>query len=61
MRAANGGMEWRGAQLNGCQYTFGMVHNVQYTGVLLKDLAREVGVEAGRPNGSWPKVVIHPA
>ena len=44
--AANGGMEWRGAQLNGCQYTFGMVHNVQYTGVLLKDLAREVGVKA---------------
>ena len=36
--AANGGMEWRGAQLNGCQYTFGMVHNVQYTGVKLSDL-----------------------
>ena len=48
--AANGGMEWRGAQLNGCQYTFGMVHNVQYTGVLLKDLAREVGV---KPEAKW--------
>ena len=24
--AANSGMEWRGAQLNGCQYTHGMVH-----------------------------------
>ena len=42
--AANGGMEWRGAQLNGCQYTFGMVHNVQYTGVRLLDICREVGV-----------------
>jgi len=48
--AANGGMEWRGAQLNGCQFTFGMVHNVQYTGVLLKDLAREVGV---KPEAKW--------
>ena len=48
--AANGGMEWRGAQLNGCQFTFGMVHNVQYTGVLLKDIAREVGVN---PNATW--------
>ena len=24
--AANSGMEWRGAQLNGCQFTHGMVH-----------------------------------
>ena len=45
--AANGGMEWRGAQLNGCQYTFGMVHNVQYTGVRLSDICREVGVNQG--------------
>ena len=30
--AANSGMEWRGAQLNGCQYTHGMIHNVMYTG-----------------------------
>ena len=29
--AANSGMEWRGAQLNGCQFTHGMVHNVMYT------------------------------
>src|SRR4051812_32213576 len=34
--AANSGMEWRGAQLNGCQYTHGMVHCVMYTGVPLK-------------------------
>ena len=43
--AANGGMEWRGAQLNGCQYTFGMVHNVQYTGVKLSDLLQETGLK----------------
>ncbi len=38
--AANGGMEWRGAQLNGCQYTHGMVHCVEYTGVPLEIFAR---------------------
>src|ERR1051325_7704037 len=27
--AANSGMEWRGAQLNGCQYTHRMAHCVQ--------------------------------
>ena len=48
--AANGGMEWRGAQLNGCQYTFGMVHNVQYTGVRLSDICQEVGV---KPSAKW--------
>ena len=42
--AANGGMEWRGSQLNGCQYTFGMIHNVQYTGVKLSDLLLETGL-----------------
>ena len=48
--AANGGMEWRGAQLNGCQYTFGMVHNVQYSGVRLSDICREIGV---KPTAKW--------
>lgn len=43
--AANGGMEWRGAQLNACQYTFGMIHNVQYSGVKLSDICREVGLK----------------
>jgi sulfane dehydrogenase subunit SoxC len=43
--AANGGMEWRGAQLNGCQFTHGMVHNVWYTGVRLKTLLDEAGVK----------------
>jgi sulfane dehydrogenase subunit SoxC len=48
--AANGGMEWRGAQLNGCQFTHGMVHNVWYTGIRLKTLLDEAGV---RTNGKW--------
>ncbi len=42
--AANGGMEWRGAQLNGCQYTHGMVHCVQWTGVPLKTVLNEAGL-----------------
>lgn len=48
--AANSGMEWRGAQLNGCQYTHGMVHCVMYTGVRLKHVLEEAGVKAA---GSW--------
>ncbi len=43
--AANGGMEWRGAQLNGCQFTHGMVHNVWYTGLPLKALLDEAGLK----------------
>ncbi len=48
--AANSGMEWRGAQLNGCQFTHGMIHCVQYTGVSLRTLLEEVGVKTG---GKW--------
>jgi len=48
--AANSGMEWRGAQLNGCQFTHGMIHNVMYTGVRLSDLLKEAGV---RTTGKW--------
>jgi sulfane dehydrogenase subunit SoxC len=48
--AANSGMEWRGAQLNGCQFTHGMIHNVMYTGVPLKLLLQEAGL---RPNAKW--------
>lgn len=48
--AANSGMEWRGAQLNGCQFTHGMIHNVMYTGVLLKDILAEAGVKT---TGKW--------
>ena len=48
--AANSGMEWRGAQLNGCQYTHGMIHNVMYTGVPLRLVLEQAGVKT---NGLW--------
>ena len=48
--AANSGMEWRGSQLNGCQFTHGMIHNVMYTGVKLKHLLDEAGVKTA---GKW--------
>ena len=48
--AANTGMEWRGAQLNGCQFTHGMVHCVMYTGVPLKYLLEEAGLKT---NARW--------
>jgi sulfane dehydrogenase subunit SoxC len=48
--AANSGMEWKGAQLNGCQYTHGMIHNVVYSGVALKHILAEAGL---RPSAAW--------
>jgi sulfane dehydrogenase subunit SoxC len=48
--AANSGMEWRGAQLNGAQFTHGMVHCVMYTGVPLKVVLAEAGL---RPAARW--------
>lgn len=48
--AANGGMEWKGAQLNGCQFTHGMIHNVMYTGVSLKTILEEAGL---KDNAKW--------
>lgn len=48
--AANTGMEWAGAQLNGAQFTHGMIHNMEYTGVSLRTLLTEAGV---KPEGKW--------
>ncbi|WP_298491636.1 sulfite dehydrogenase [uncultured Maritimibacter sp.] len=48
--AANTGMEWAGAQLNGAQFTHGMIHNMEYTGVKLSTLLEEAGVN---PEGKW--------
>ena len=48
--AANTGMEWAGAQLNGAQFTHGMIHNMEYTGVSLRTLLNEAGV---KPEGKW--------
>jgi sulfane dehydrogenase subunit SoxC len=48
--AANTGMEWAGAQLNGAQFTHGMIHNMEYTGIPLRTLLNEAGL---KPEGSW--------
>ena len=45
--AANTGMEWAGAQLNGVQFTHGMIHNMEYTGVPLRTLLQEAGADIG--------------
>lgn len=56
--AANTGMEWAGAQLNGAQFTHGMIHNMEYTGVTLRTLLEEAGVKA---EGKWVYVEGHDA
>ena len=48
--AANTGMEWAGAQLNGAQFTHGMIHNMEYTGVPLRLLLQEAGYDT---YGKW--------
>jgi len=52
--AANTGMEWAGAQLNGAQFTHGMIHNMEYTGVPLRTLLEEAGLKkAGKLEDKW--------
>ena len=52
--AANTGMEWAGAQLNGVQFTHGMIHNMEYSGVSLRTLLEEAGLEtAGDLADKW--------
>jgi sulfane dehydrogenase subunit SoxC len=52
--AANTGMEWAGAQLNGAQFTHGMIHNMEYTGVPLRTILQEAGLEAaGDLSDKW--------
>ncbi|MGY9006775.1 MAG: sulfite dehydrogenase [Alphaproteobacteria bacterium] len=48
--AANSGMEWRGAQLDGVQFTHGMVMCSEWTGVKLSTLLDECGID---PKGKW--------
>lgn len=48
--AANGGMEWRGAQMNAVQFTHGMIHCVQWTGIPLRLLLEECGLTT---NAAW--------
>jgi sulfane dehydrogenase subunit SoxC len=47
---ANGGMEWRGAQMSGVQFTHGMLSCSEWTGVPLKVLLAQTGLRAG---ASW--------
>jgi len=47
---ANGGMEWRGAQMSGVQSTHGMLSCSEWTGVKLSTLLAQTGL---RPNASW--------
>ncbi len=47
---ANGGMEWKGAQMQGVQFTHGMVHCCEWTGVKLSVILDEIGV---KPEAKW--------
>lgn len=47
---ANGGMEWRGAQMDRLQFSHGMLACCEWTGVLLSTILEEVGVKKG---ASW--------
>ncbi len=47
---ANGGMEWRAAQLNSLQFTHGMIGCAEWTGVKLSTLLEEVGLKT---SGKW--------
>ena len=51
--AANTGMEWAGAQLNGVQFTHGMIHNMEYTGVPLRLLLEEAGADLSDVANKW--------
>ena len=50
--AANTGMEWAGAQLNGAQFTHGMIHNMEYSGIPVRTLLAEAGW-SGEVEGKW--------
>ena len=42
---ANGGMEWRAAQMNSLQFNHGMISCAEWTGVRLSTLLEEVGLK----------------
>ena len=50
---ANGGMEWRAAQLNSLQFNHGMISCAEWTGVRLSTLLEEVGV---KKEAAWAMV-----
>lgn len=47
---ANGGMEWKGAQMVGVQFTHGMLSNCEWTGVRLSTVLNEAGL---KPEAKW--------
>ncbi len=47
---ANGGMEWRAAQLNSLQFTHGMISCAEWTGVKLSTILQETGI---KPTAKW--------
>ena len=47
---ANGGMEWRGAQMDRVQFSHGMLACCEWTGVMLSTLLEEVGLDK---NAAW--------
>jgi sulfane dehydrogenase subunit SoxC len=47
---ANGGMDYRGPQMQGVQFSHGMLNNCEWTGVKLSVLMKEAGVS---PNAKW--------
>ncbi len=47
---ANGGMEWKAPQMEGLQFTHGMLSCCEWTGVRLSTLLAEVGVKS---EGKW--------
>lgn len=47
---ANGGMEWRGPQMEALQFTHGMISCCEWTGVRLSTLLQEAGV---KKNAKW--------
>lgn len=47
---ANGGMEWRGTQMEAVQFTHGMISCCEWTGVPLSVLLQEAGVQ---PAAKW--------
>ena len=47
---ANGGMEWRGAQMEALQFTHGMISGSEWTGVMLSTILQEAGL---KPGAKW--------
>ena len=47
---ANGGPEWRGPQFNSVQFAKGFMSCAEWTGVLLKDILKDIGL---KPEAKW--------